>query len=253
MTEASREEIRRDLLARVPRWYSPWGHLAIPALSGIAVLALALSRIEDLRAWQLAFVPLFLALGNAVEWHAHRDLLHRRTWPLDVLYERHTPQHHAIYHSEDMYIRDFRELKFVLLPAYGVLALVLVTSPVTAALWLAGQPNLAMLWVASVVFYILTYEWFHLAYHMPADGPIGRLRVTRWLRRHHQRHHAPPLMQRWNFNVTLPLWDHLRGTVWRAPGSIPGVGPAAAHEPRSRLDPLTRAPRSGTRPPDPIV
>ena len=215
MTQTSREDLRRELLSRIPHWYSPWLHLAIPAVSGLAIVAFALGRISNLQAWQLACVPLFLVVGNAVEWHAHRDLLHRRTWPLEVLYHRHTPQHHAIYVSEDMYIRDFRELKFVLLPAYGVLALVLVTSPVTAALWLAGQPNLAMLWVASVVFYILTYEWFHLAYHMPADGPIGRLRVTRSLRRHHQRHHHSPLMQRWNFNVTLPLWDLVRGTVYR--------------------------------------
>ncbi len=216
MTQASREELRRDLLSRVPRWYSPWLHLAIPALTGVAIVALALGRVHALRAWQLAFVPLFVVFGNAVEWHAHRDLLHRRTWPLEELYFRHTPQHHAIYVSEDMYIREWRELRFVLLPAYGVAGLVAFTSPVTAAFWLAGQPNLAALWVVTVVLYILTYEWLHLAYHLPADGFVGGLRVTRWLRRHHQRHHHPPLMQRWNFNVTLPLWDLVRGTVWHA-------------------------------------
>ena len=217
MTKTARDELRGELLSKIPRWYSPWLHLAIPAVSGLAILLLALSRISDLRAWQLAFVPLFLGFGNAVEWHAHKGLLHRRTWPLEVLYTRHTPQHHAMYVGEDMYIRDWRELKFVLLPAYGVVGLVAITSPITAALWLAGQPNLAMLWVASVVFYILTYEWFHLAYHLPADGFVGRLGVTRWLRRHHQRHHTPHLMQRWNFNVTVPLWDHVRGTAYRPP------------------------------------
>jgi hypothetical protein len=217
MTKTARDELRDELLAKIPRWYSPWLHLAIPAVSGFAILLLALSRVSDLRAWQLAFVPAFLAFGNAVEWHAHKGLLHRRTWPLEVLYMRHTPQHHAMYVAEDMYIRSWRELKFVLLPAYGVVGLVAITSPVTIALWLAGQPNLAALWVSSVVFYILTYEWFHLAYHLPADGFVGRLRVTRWLRRHHQRHHTPHLMQRWNFNVTVPLWDHVRGTAYRPP------------------------------------
>ncbi len=216
MTQASREDLRRDLLSRIPRWYSPGLHLAIPAVTGLAIVALAVGRIHDLRAWQLALVPLFVVFGNAVEWHAHRDLLHRRTWPLEVLYVRHTPQHHAIYVSDDMYIRRWRELRFVLLPAWGVAGLVAVTSPITAAFWLAGQPSLAALWVVTVVLDILTYEWLHLAYHMPADGLVGRLALTRWLRRHHQRHHHPPLMQRWNFNVTLPLWDLVRGTVWRA-------------------------------------
>jgi Fatty acid hydroxylase superfamily len=254
MTKASREEIRRDLMSRIPRWYSPWLHLAVPAVSGIALIALALSRIQDLRAWEVAFVPVFLALGNVIEWHAHKDLLHQRRWPLQELYYRHTPQHHAIYIAEDMYIRDFRELKFVLLPAYGVLAMAVVTSPVTAALWFAGQRNLAALWLASAIFYLLTYEWFHLAYHLPADGAVGRWRVTKMLRRHHQRHHSPKLMQTWNFNVTIPLWDHVRGTVYRAPEDATEEGLAGATSAASsRSPPLTRAPRSGTRPPDPIV
>jgi hypothetical protein len=221
VTQAARAELRADLLSRIPRWYSPWLHLAFPAVAGIAIAAGALSFVEDLRTWQIALVPAFFVIGNAIEWHAHRGLLHRRTWPLAVLYVRHTPQHHAVYVAEDMFIREWRELKLILLPAYGVLAIALVSSPAAIALALAGQRNLAALWVASAVLYVLSYEWLHLAYHLPADGAIGRLKVTRWLRQHHQRHHAPHLMQRWNFNVTLPLWDHVRGTVWHAPADAP--------------------------------
>jgi hypothetical protein len=228
MTEAARSELRADLLSRVPRWYSPLLHFVIPALSGVAIIAFALSRIHDLRAWELAPVPVFFVFSNAMEWHAHRDVLHRRTWPLGLLYLRHTPQHHAIFVAEDMFIREWRELKFVLLPAWGVLAMLVLGSPVAVLLVLAGAPNLAALWVATIIGYILLYEWLHLAYHLPAEGRIGRLRVTRWLRRHHQRHHAPHLMQRWNFNVTIPLWDHLRGTVWRPEGEAADVVPRRA-------------------------
>jgi hypothetical protein len=221
MTEASRAELRADLLSRIPRWYSPSLHLAFPAVAGLAIAAFALSRIADLRAWQLALVPVFLVAGNVIEWHAHRGLLHRRTRPLEQLYVRHTPQHHAVYVADDMFIREWREVKLILLPAWGVLAILAVSSPLAFAFVLVGQPNLAALWVASAVAYVLSYEWLHLAYHLPANGAIGRLRVTRWLRRHHQRHHAPQLMQRWNFNVSVPLWDHVRGTVWHAPGEAP--------------------------------
>ena len=49
--------------------------------------------------------------------------------------------------------------------------------PNSAAIWLAGQPNLAALWVSTVVLYVLSYEWFHLAYHLPADGLVADLVV----------------------------------------------------------------------------
>lgn len=230
MTQASRAELRAELLSRLPRWYSPWAHLAFPAVAGIAIAVFALSRIEDLRPWQVALVPAFLLFGNAVEWHAHRGLLHRRTRFLEVLYIRHTPQHHAVYVAEDMAIRSARELKLILLPAYGLLGILAVTSPITFLFAWIGQANLAALWVAFVVAYVLSYEWLHLAYHLPATSRLGGTRLVRFLRAHHQHHHAPHLMSRWNFNVTLPLWDHLRGTVYRRPAatSAPTPVPGAA-------------------------
>jgi sterol desaturase/sphingolipid hydroxylase (fatty acid hydroxylase superfamily) len=228
MTQASRDELRASLLAAVPRWYSPVLHLLLPAFAGAALVAAALARIEDLRAWQVALVPVFLLAGNAIEWHAHRGLLHRRTRPLEVLYVRHTPQHHAVYVAGDLAIRDRRELKLVLLPAYGVVAIVALASPVSLALLLAGQRNLAALWIVSTVAYVLTYEWLHLAYHLDPRGRIGRLRAVAALRRHHERHHVPQLMQRWNFNVTVPIWDHVRGTVWRPSEAPSGAIPRRA-------------------------
>jgi hypothetical protein len=228
MTRDARSELRADLLARVPGWYSPLGHVLAPAVGGLAIVAFTLSRIHRLRAWELAFVPVFFVVSNAIEWHAHRDVLHRRTIPLQLLYERHTPQHHAIFVAEDMFIREWKELKFVLLPAWSALIMPVVASPPAILFWLLGVPNLAALWIATTVGYLLLYEWLHLAYHLPADGHIGRLRVTGWLRRHHQRHHAPHLMQRWNFNVTIPLWDHVRGTVWRPGEETAGALPRRA-------------------------
>jgi hypothetical protein len=142
--------------------------------------------------------------------------------PLEVLYVRHTPQHHAIFVAGDMALKNARELKLILLPAYGILAVVAVTSPITFLLVWIGQPNLAALWVASAIFYLLAYEWLHLAYHLPAESRIGRMRAIGVLRRHHELHHATHLMQRWNFNVTVPLWDWVRGTIYR-----PGAAPAA--------------------------
>ncbi len=228
MTHASRAEFRADLLARVPRRYSPLAHVVLAPLAAVAIAALALSRIQDLRAWQLALVPAFLIAGNAIEWHAHRGLLHRRTRFLEILYVRHTPQHHALYVSDAMAIHSLRELRFVLLPGLGILGILASTAPVALLFFAIRQPNLAALWVASAAAYLLAYEWLHLAYHLPASSWIGRLPVIQRLRRHHQLHHAPVLMQRWNFNVTVPLWDLVRGTLYAPPDSAPATAQPVA-------------------------
>jgi hypothetical protein len=229
MTPASRADFRAELLAQIPEWYRPAAHLLLPAFGGIVIAGLALSRLHDVRPWQLAFVPVFLVLGNAIEWHAHRGLLHRRTRYLELLYLRHTPIHHALYVSDAMAIRSTRELRFILLPGYGILIIAAASSPMALALLWLDQPNLAALWVACAVGYLLAYEWLHLSYHLPESSSVGRLRMIGWLRRHHALHHAPHLMQRWNFNVTVPLWDHVRGTVHSAaPAGSPTPEPALA-------------------------
>jgi sterol desaturase/sphingolipid hydroxylase (fatty acid hydroxylase superfamily) len=142
----------------------------------------------------------------------HRDLLHKRFWPLGVLYDRHTPQHHLLYVTDDMAIRDPREFRLVLVPAYGILAVFAVTVPPAAIIWSFGQANLAALFLAATMIYVVSYEMLHLSYHLPASSFVGSLRLVRFLREHHAIHHDPRLMQRWNFNVTIPLWDIVRGT-----------------------------------------
>ena len=46
---------------------------------------------------ELLVVPLVLVLVNLNEWHIHRNILHARTWPLEILFWRHTPEHHVIF------------------------------------------------------------------------------------------------------------------------------------------------------------
>ncbi len=234
MTAAGRRELRGEFTSRIPSWYSPWAHLLGPTLVGLALLGASLASLRDVRPWQVALVPLFWVVGNAFEWRAHRDLLHRRMRPFEVLYVRHA-QHHAVFVTEDMAIRDVREFKLVLLPAYGVLGIFAFTALSGSLFFLAGQRNLGLLWLATAVAYVLSYEWLHLSYHLPPDSLVGGLRLVRALRRHHATHHAPALMQRYDFNVTGPLWDAVRGTTYRAtPRPAPVAGRAAPSDPGAR-------------------
>jgi len=209
----SRETFREAARAKISPRYSPMLHLLVPATVGLGLIAAALASLRDVRWWELLLVPFVYVLSNAVEHRAHRLALHRRTPGLTVLYDRHTPVHHRIFVARDMAIRDRREFALVLLPSFGILAIFAMTAPLTVALW-SCERNLACLFVATTMFYVLTYEWLHLSYHLPPTHPVGRLAIIRRLRQHHATHHHPALMQKWNFNVTVPLWDWVRGTTY---------------------------------------
>jgi sterol desaturase/sphingolipid hydroxylase (fatty acid hydroxylase superfamily) len=211
------EAFRRDLVSRIPRWYVPWVHLVGPSMVGVPVIAFAVSRVRSPRAWEVAAAGGFFVLANLIEWLVHRDVLHHRVRFLEIAFVRHTPQHHGAFDAAGMAIHDPRELKLVLLPAFGVLAMFAAAIPPGLVLAALVSPNVGALWVAVGVGYVLAYEWLHLSYHLPPESAVGRLALVRVLRRHHVLHHTPALMQRANFNVTLPLWDWLLGTLVREP------------------------------------
>jgi sterol desaturase/sphingolipid hydroxylase (fatty acid hydroxylase superfamily) len=215
------EAFRREMVARIPRWYVPWVHLVGPSLVGVPLAAFALSRVRSPRGWELLSALLFFVFANLVEWVIHRDVLHHRVRFLEIAFVRHTPQHHGAFDGGQMAIHDPRELKLVLLPAFGVIAMFAFTLPPGLALAALVSPNVGALWVAVGVAYVLAYEWFHLSYHLPEDSVVGRLALVRVLRRHHALHHTAALMQRANFNVTLPLWDWLLGTLVKEPPPAP--------------------------------
>lgn len=216
MTAAARSEVRRELVSRIPTGYSPWVHLAMPTFLGLAAIAASLGALREVAAWQIAFVAPFLVLGNAVEWHAHRGLLHRPVRSLDRLYRAHA-QHHRVFATEDMPVREARELRLVLLP-WQAFPLVLATVlPIAVALLAAGQPNLAALWIATAAAHLVAYEWLHLLCHLSPGRAGESVPFLAALRHHHALHHSPQL-QRFNLNVTLPLWDLVRGTLWQPSG-----------------------------------
>lgn len=208
---SSRDEFRDRVRGKISASYSPLAHLLVPAAVGLGLIGFALASLRDVRWWELLLVPMVYVMSNAVEHRAHRLALHRRTPGLTILYDRHTPMHHRIFVAKDLAVRDRREWALVLLPWFGILAIAVLTAPITVALWFVER-NLACLFVATTMGYVLSYEWLHLAYHLPN---AGRIPVLRALRRHHAIHHHPPLMQKWNFNVTVPLWDLVRKTTYR--------------------------------------
>lgn len=217
LTDQRRAAVRERALAEIPWWYSPQGHLAATTGIGLSVLVasvVALVRLEHPVRWtDFLVVPTVIVVANYYEWRVHRDVLHKRLWPFEVIYEKHTPMHHMIYVEDDMAVRDVRELRLVLIPAAGVLGIVIGATPAAVVLAYLWSSAAGWLFLLTASLFMVSYEVLHLCYHAPKTSFIGQRRLIARLRAHHARHHDPRLMQRYNFNVTLPLFDWVMGTV----------------------------------------
>lgn len=234
LSEARRERLRQQHKDAIPAGYSPWRHLLLPSTFGLLTIAYGLLQLSSDPGLALIAAPALFLVANAAEWRLHRDLLHKRTWPVAFLYDQHTPMHHMVYVDGDMGMRDFRELAFILFPLWSPLALAVGVAPLAFGIGALFGADTAWIFFASCMAYLISYEWLHLSYHLPEGSRVGRLRLVRWLARHHEIHHDPQLMQRFNFNVNLPLWDWVRGTTAprtarrdRRPGGV-GERPGAA-------------------------
>jgi hypothetical protein len=208
------ERRRAAIVATIPRGYSAAVHLAIPTTLGAVVLIGALLLLQEPRLVDLWTIPITLLGGFGFEWRVHKDVLHRRVPGLSLLYERHELAHHVTYTYDDLEMRDRRELWLILMPAYAIVIAFAMTSILAIAVAALFGNNVALLMVATSMVFFLSYEWLHMAYHLPVDSWIGRLSVIRTLRELHRRHHDPRLMKRWNFNVTVPLFDYIHRTAW---------------------------------------
>jgi hypothetical protein len=203
---------RRKLLEEIPARYSPWLHFFSTTGIGLVALVLCALKIKHPTWKEFLTIPVLFFVANAAEWRAHKSLLHRRTWPFYPLYDQHTPKHHALFHYDTMEIRSKRELYLVLIPSFGVLTIVVATVPFAILCGKLISPNTGWLLLVSSAIYVVTYELTHLSYHWPRNSRIGRLRLVCWLREHHSRHHHPRLME-WNYNVSFPLFDWIKGSI----------------------------------------
>jgi hypothetical protein len=213
--ESTQHERRRaEIVAEIPAAYRPGLHLAGPSLVGLAVLVAAARLLHDVRAGELVTIPLTLLFAFGFEWRVHKDVLHRSVPGLRILYVRHEITHHTIFTHEDMALRSGRELYNILMPGYAIVLVFLVALLPAAVLAELFGLNVAALFVTTAMVFFLLYEWMHCAYHLPPESWIGRLRPIAALRAHHAWHHDPRLMKRWNFNVTVPVFDWIHGTAW---------------------------------------
>ena len=218
------QAFRNRYRAGISRWYSGWLHLLVVAFTGITVITCSLLQTQTISGIEWLVIPLTLLLVNFAEYAAHRWLGHRKTRLGRLFYSRHTGDHHSFFVESAMPFESTRDWRVVLFPAWLIyvflLGLMLPGGWILLQLWSA---NAAWLFVASGIAGYLFYEVMHFSYHLPAGSFVERTPVWWRLQRLHQLHHERERMTDSNFNITIPVFDWLLGTLyWREPetGSV---------------------------------
>ena len=214
-------EFLAQQLALVPPRYSPILHLVVTSGIGLAALVAGWIAVDDFL-WPHALAALgAFVVANLVEWCAHKELLHRRRRPFEILYDQHTPRHHMFYRHGSMAVGARKEWYFVLMPKRGVFGIAVLAIPLALAVGALFGADFGWTVFMTVGSYASLYEVSHLCYHLPPSHPVQRVGLIRALSRHHARHHHVRLMQKWNFNVTVPLWDFILRTHYPRSKPLP--------------------------------
>lgn len=213
------QAFRTRYRANISRWYSGWLHLLMVAFTGITVITYSLLQTQTISGIEWLVIPLTLLLVNFAEYVAHRWLGHRKTRLGRLFYSRHTGDHHSFFVETAMPFESTRDWRVVLFPAWLIyvflIGLMLPGGWILLQLWSA---NAAWLFVAAGIAGYLFYEVMHFSYHLPASSFVERTPVWWRLQRLHQLHHERERMTDSNFNITIPVFDWLLGTLyWREP------------------------------------
>ena len=214
-TDAFRARYQREVL---PPHYSALRHIGLVIVVGLGGIAVSLWLAAPHWRWtDLWIVPATVLIANTVEYFAHRGPMHHRRRGLHALHLRHTGRHHHYFTEQAMHFESLRDFHAVLFPPVLLLFFGGIAAGLGGVAALFLPRSVAALFVATALAYYLLYEVLHFLYHVPPAWRAGRLPGVRTLARLHRLHHDPRRMQQVNFNLTLPLWDWLAGTLYTGP------------------------------------
>ena len=163
---------------------------------------------------QFLVIPLTFLYTNMFEYFGHRYPMHHRYTALKAVFKRHTLQHHHFFTNAQMNCDSANDFKIILFPPVLLVFFSLFfVLPAALAIYHFFSLNAAMFYVATTLVYYLNYEWLHLAYHLPETHFVYNIPGLKFLRRLHFQHHDVKEMDKYNFNITYPVFDVLFGTL----------------------------------------
>jgi hypothetical protein len=213
-----RANYRHDIKAS----YNGWLHMLSVLAVGLAVIIFSFSQLASVSVFEILVFPMTLLVVNFAEYYAHRWLGHRKTRYGKLFYSRHTGDHHSFFLEHAMDYQGIRDWRVVLFPVYLIFAFLFgLILPGAYVLTEFVSLNAAYLYAAGGISGYLLYEVMHFSYHIPRGHWAEKifLVIPGWkaLRHLHVLHHKREKMGEANFNITLPVFDLLLGTLFWQP------------------------------------
>ncbi len=202
-----RDDYRKNIL---PSSYSGALHLILSILGALGLIVLASTQIKRRSYGDLLFIPIAFLIANVVEYLAHRFLLHRPIKYFMVAFKEHTILHHSFFTHDAIEIETSKDFHRVLFSPSAVFFFIfIIGTPIFLMIAHFTHPSIG--WISFIVgvSYYMFYEMVHTICHLHDHHWAFKIPGARFLKRFHQSHHNPKLMQQYNFNVLLPVSDWL--------------------------------------------
>lgn len=203
-------EMRKQL--NKPLWLTAKIYFNLGVL--LAITIYFLMQVNAPQALEFITFPIMLIIGSFTVWAFHKYPLHRRYKIFPYAYKKHTVEHHNFYTFKDLEISSFREIPYIMFGVLDVIGFALFFIPgVYFTVSSIFPDNVANMIVASCSGYFLIYEIFHTISHLPKEHFVLKVSYLRFMWNHHRIHHHQKYMHKVNFNIVLPLFDWIMGTL----------------------------------------
>lgn len=222
MTLAAMIRFRQQYREGIAKSYSGLLHMLSVLTVGLGIIIYALYQLQSASWIEWLVFPITMLVVNFAEYYAHRWLGHRKTKYGKLFYSRHTGDHHSFFLENAMNYEAIRDWRVVLFPVYLIFVFLFgLILPVGYLLSEVFSMNAAYIYAAAGITGYLLYEIMHFSYHIPRGHWAEKvfLVIPGWiaLRHLHVLHHKRDKMAEVNFNITLPIFDVLLGSLFWQP------------------------------------
>ena len=194
--------------------YNGYLHVSFLSLFCLSIITWSIIKLNQ-PTWQEYLVfPITFIYANLAEYLGHKGPMHHKRKGFYGVFKSHTIVHHQFFTDKKMDCDEVLDFKMILFsPVLLIFFFVCFAVPATFIMYWLWSANAAYILLATLFLYYLNYEWLHLIYHLPEKYWITRLPFIKSLRRIHLGHHNPQWMQKYNFNISYPIFDWIFKTL----------------------------------------